>query len=247
MIVVAVALALLLQFVPSSQAGALEEEICDVNADSALGLEDYPATIARHRRVLQANNENALAHYHLGFAYGMTGHSEEEITEYLAAVKLGLQKWDLFLNLGRAYLERHELVHAAAALETAESLGPEHAETHFNLALVYERQNKLREALREISVSRLIEPEDLDAGNTNAIICAEMNDLSRARDIWTHLLLAAPDYDPARSNLIILRRWSAHIGQSKQDAEFTYSQPGSTEGRAASTQPFEARVAKDPR
>ena len=43
------------------------------------------------------------------------------------------------------------------------SLGPEHAETHFNLAVVYERENKLNEALKQIIAALVIEPGDLDA------------------------------------------------------------------------------------
>ena len=147
---------------------------------------------------------HALAHYHLGFAYGMVGQRAEEVTEYLEAAALGLKKWDLFLNLGLAYLEQQQLTKAAAAFETAVSLGPEHAETHLNLAIVYKRERNLREALQEITASRRLAPEEPEAGNTNAIICAEMGDLACARGIWTKLVRAVPDYTPARANLLIL-------------------------------------------
>jgi Flp pilus assembly protein TadD len=164
--------------------------VCDVTADFALGREDYSTAVTLHRELLSSHPNDALAHYHLGFAYGMVGRAGEEISEYLAAVNLGLDKWDLFLNLGLAFLGQHELAKATAALETAVLLGPEHAETHFNLALVYERQNRLQEALQEITTSRRLAPEDLDAANTNGIICAEMGDLSCAHDVWTHLVQA---------------------------------------------------------
>ncbi|HEV2175177.1 MAG TPA: hypothetical protein VGR71_16510, partial [Nitrospira sp.] len=78
--VAAITLALLFPFVTSSWAATAQEEICNANADFVLGLEDYPAAIALHRKVLRAHNDNALAHYHLGFAYGMTGHTTEEIS-----------------------------------------------------------------------------------------------------------------------------------------------------------------------
>jgi tetratricopeptide (TPR) repeat protein len=104
----AIALALLLPCVASSWAAISKEEICDVDADFALGLQDYPAAITLHRKVLRANKNNALAHYHLGFAYGMTGQKTDEINEYLAAARLGLDKWDLFLNLGLAYLDQND-------------------------------------------------------------------------------------------------------------------------------------------
>jgi tetratricopeptide (TPR) repeat protein len=190
----------------SSAAVTTDERVCDVAADVALGLGDYPTAIALHRRLLQSEGNNALAHYHLGFAYGMAGSTNEEISEYRAAISLGLKSWDLFLNLGLAYFDRHELENATAAFETAVAVGPEHAETHFNLAVVYERENRLHEALREIVVSLVLAPEDLDAANTDAIICAKMGNLVFARNIWTLLVQAAPDYAPARTNLAILNR-----------------------------------------
>jgi Flp pilus assembly protein TadD len=190
----------------SSAAVKPDERVCDVAADVALGLGDYSTAIELHRRLLQSEGNNALAHYHLGFAYGMVGRTTEEISEYRAAIGLGLKSWDLFLNLGLAYFDRHELENATVAFETAVALGPQHAETHFNLAVVYERENRLHEALREIVVSLVLAPQDLDAANADAIICAKMGNVVFARNIWTLLVQAAPDYAPARTNLAILNR-----------------------------------------
>jgi Flp pilus assembly protein TadD len=182
------------------------KQTCDVPADLALGLEDYPTAIILHRRVVHSRPHDALAHYHLGFAYGMVGQRSEEIDEYRKAATLGLDNWDLFLNLGLAYADRGELSNAAKALEHAALLDPERAEPHFNLALVYERQNRLSEAIKEIAISRYLAPEDPDVENTNAILCAEVGDPLCARNLWMHLIQAAPDYSPARVNLVILNR-----------------------------------------
>jgi Flp pilus assembly protein TadD len=200
----AIALALLLPCRASSWAAALKEEICDVDADFALGLGDYPAAITLHRKVLRAHNDNALAHYHLGFAYGMKGRKAEEINEYLAAARLGLVKWDLFLNLGIAYLDQNDWQKAIKMLQIAVLLGPNHPEAHFNLAIAYENGNRLREALQEIIVSLHLAPEDPDQQNTKGIICAEMGNLVCARDEWAHMVQVAPNYAPARVNLAIL-------------------------------------------
>ena len=135
----AIVLALLLSCVASSWAVASTEEVCDVDADFALGLEDYRAAITLHRKVLRDHNDNALAHYHLGFSYGMTGRKIDEINEYLAAARLGLVKWDLFLNLGLAYLGQNDGPKAIKTLQTAVLLGPDHPEAHFDLAIAYEK------------------------------------------------------------------------------------------------------------
>jgi len=179
---------------------------CDVAADVAMEVGDYATAIKLHQRLLLSGENSALAHYHLGFAYGMAGLTTEEIGEYQTAIGLGLKKWDLFLNLGLAYADQHDLEDAAAALETAVSLGPEHAETHFNLAVVYERENRLNEALEQIIAALVLDPTDRDAVNTDAIICARMGDLASARSIWTQLIRVAPDYAPARTNLALLNR-----------------------------------------
>src|SRR3979411_233890 len=96
LIFAAIAFALLLPSAASSWAAGSREALCDAKADLALANEDYPAAIALHRKVLFADNDNALAHYHLGFAYGMTGQSRDEINEYLTAARLGLRNWNLF-------------------------------------------------------------------------------------------------------------------------------------------------------
>jgi tetratricopeptide (TPR) repeat protein len=191
-----------------------ETQICDLNADFALGHEDYPASILLHRQLLQKLPDNALAHYHLGFAYGMTGNTSEELAEYLTAARLGLKSWDLFLNLGLAYLGQQQFDGAIQAFTTAVALGPEHAEAHFNLALAYESSNRLDAALGEIEIARRLAPQDSDVTNTDAIICVETGNTIRARELWTELIQFAPDYAPARANLAILNRSLARRGQS---------------------------------
>lgn len=44
-------------------AGGHEEQVCDVNADYALGSEDYPRAIRFHRDILRKSPNDALAHY----------------------------------------------------------------------------------------------------------------------------------------------------------------------------------------
>jgi tetratricopeptide (TPR) repeat protein len=123
-------------FKHSPEAG---EEVCDVQADFSLGTEDYPTAIRLHQEVIARDPKNALAHYHLGFAYGMVGRQREEISEYQRAVELALTHWTLFLNLGLAYFEQRDSKSAANALRMAVLLALERPEAHYNLALAYER------------------------------------------------------------------------------------------------------------
>src|SRR6202007_3295193 len=76
-----------------------QEQICDPLADYFLGMEDYKEAIRLHLKVILEHPENALAHYHLGFAYGMLGQHRDELKQYREAIALGLVGWALFLTL----------------------------------------------------------------------------------------------------------------------------------------------------
>jgi tetratricopeptide (TPR) repeat protein len=183
-----------------------DQQLCDPVADYYLGMEDYPEAIRLHREVINKNPNNALAHYHLGFAYGLMGQHQHELAEYQKAVSLGLDDWQLFLNLGLLYLENGQLKDATEVLRLSALLGPDHAEPHFNLALAYERRGMLDRAEQQMLISLEIDPTQVDGHNTLGAIYAEEGKYMRAHDEWTELIEANPDYAPARANLNTLKR-----------------------------------------
>jgi Flp pilus assembly protein TadD len=183
-----------------------DDQVCDPLADYFLGMEDYPEAIRRHQVVIEDDPGNALAHYHLGFAYGVVGEHRQELAEYQKAVELGLNDWQLFLNLGLLYLESGQTQDATQVLRLAALLGPERPETHFNLALAYERRGALAQAEQEALLSLQIDPSQPDARNTLGAIYAEEGKYVRASQEWTELVGEIPDYTPARTNLAILQQ-----------------------------------------
>jgi len=203
--IIAVVISLLSFWIPNDAiAGGAEQQICDVSADYSLGIEDYSETIRRHVDVVRKHPDNALAHYHLGYAEGMTGNRTAEVSEYQRAAALGLRNWDLFLNMGLAQLENGELEAATDNLRQAVLLGEDHSESHFNLALVYERRGMLADAEREMLASLRLDPGQLDARNSLGVIYAEEGKTVRASMIWGELVREVPDYQPARTNLKLL-------------------------------------------
>jgi tetratricopeptide (TPR) repeat protein len=201
-------IALVFQVPISARASATnnsnDEQVCDPLADYFLGMEDYPEAINRHRAVISDDPGNALAHYHLGFAYGVVGQHREELAEYQKAIELGLDDWQLFLNLGLLYLESGQTRDATEVLRLATLLGPERPETHFNLALAYERRGSFAQAEQEALLSLQIDPRQPDARNTLGAIYAEEGNYVRASQEWNELVGEIPDYTPARTNLSIL-------------------------------------------
>ena len=185
-------------------AGGADQQVCDVGADYALGVEDYPKAIRLHAEVVRKHPDNALAHYHLGFAEGMVGNRTAELSEYQRAAALGLRNWDLFLNLGLAQLENGYLNEATDTLQRAVLLGEDHSESHFNLALVYERRGMLADAERETLDSLRLKPGQPDARNSLGVIYAEEGNTVRASMVWRELVREVPDYQPARTNRALL-------------------------------------------
>jgi Flp pilus assembly protein TadD len=192
---------------PANAAGNRSDgQVCDATADYFLGQEDYGEAIATHRRLIVAHPADALAHYHLGFAYGMTGEREQEVAEYRKAAALGSRQWDLYLNLGRALLEAGNLDGAAKALQTSVALAPERPEGHFNLGLADERRGMLAVAREELATSLRLDPKQPDARNMMGLIYAEERDYTHAREVWNGLARTEPDFEPARANLAVLNR-----------------------------------------
>ncbi len=188
----------------NASAGGSEQQVCDVRADYTLGVEDYSEAIRLHAEVVRMHPDNALAHYHLGFAEGMIGNRTAELREYQRAAALGLRDWDLFLNMGLARLEDGDLDAATDSLLRAVLLGENHAESHFNLALVYERRGLLADAEREMLASLRLNPGQPDARNSLGVIYAEEGKTVRASLVWRELVREVPDYEPARKNLGLL-------------------------------------------
>jgi len=189
---------------PGLAANPSQEPNCDVKADHYLAIEDYTAAIRLHREFLQKHRANALAHYHLGFAYGMRGDKTRELNEYQLAIALGLSSWDLFLNTGVAFLANGNLAAATDAFQHAIRLGPNQPESHYNLGVVYERRDMLTEAEQEMLSTLRLEPKELDARNMLGVIYAREGKKAEASAQWSALLREAPDYSQARTNLAVL-------------------------------------------
>ena len=197
----------LLASLPSSKVAAgntTEARICDPAADHFLSMGNYQETIRLHREVLKTQPENSLAYYHLGFSYGMLDDQADEIRAYRRAIALGLVRWDLFLNLGLAYLHTHDLQGATHSLQLATLIGSGHPESHFNLSLAYERRGMLDPAKREMLVSLWLDPNQLEGRNMLGVIYAEQGNEAGAFAEWRGLLQTSPGYLPARTNLAIL-------------------------------------------
>jgi Flp pilus assembly protein TadD len=106
--------------------------------------------------------------------------------------------------LGLAQLENGNLDAATDSQRRAVLLGEDHSESHFNLALVYERRGMLADAEHETLTSLRLNPWQPDTRNLLGVVYVREGKTDRALLVWRDLVHEAPDYEPARTNLAIL-------------------------------------------
>jgi Flp pilus assembly protein TadD len=93
---------------------------------------------------------------------------------------------------------------ATDRLQRSVLLDEDHSESHFNLALAYERRGLLADAERETLAALRLNPGQPDAWNSLGVIYAEEGKTVRASVVWRELVREEPDYKPARRNLALL-------------------------------------------
>jgi len=108
---------------------SLKDLTCMEEADQAIQRGDYELGVRLHLDFLKKEPENALAMYHVGYAYGMAGNHAKEIEFYENAIATGYNlDADFYYNMGMAYAELGSFEKAKSAFKKALEINPHHAE-----------------------------------------------------------------------------------------------------------------------
>jgi len=183
-----------------------ERWTCDRDADEALKRRDYGEGILLHQRFLEKEPENALALYHLGYAYGQTGNHEKEVFYYENAVGLGFKKENIFFNLGMAYGELNRIEEAVSVFKKALDINPDSAENHFGLALAYQRSVADKLAEEEFLRAIKIDPAHVDARLYLSMLYADMGEMQKAAEQLRNILKIDPHNEGAKEFLKRIER-----------------------------------------
>ena len=119
---------------------------------------EIEAAILGHEKYLERSPENALALYHLGYAYGLTGNHIKEAAFYNRALALGLKNEQVYFNLGMAYGESNRPELATRAFLTGLEINPESLDNRFGLAMAYHDMGDSQKAVEEIKKILNIDP-----------------------------------------------------------------------------------------
>lgn len=174
---------------------------CDREADDAMKQHDYREGIRLHRQFLEREPGNALALYHLGYAYGQTGDHEREVFFYERAAALGFEEDNMFFNLGMAYGELNRVEEAIKAFQKALDIDPDSADNHFGLALAYQRGVADRLAEEELLKAVEIDPSHVDARLYLSMLYADRGQMQKAAAQLREILKIDPSNSGAREFL----------------------------------------------
>jgi tetratricopeptide (TPR) repeat protein len=176
--------------------------VCDPAADEAMRRSDYEMGILLHERFLEKEPSNALALYHLGYAYGQKGEHLKEVSHYEKAISLGFKTDLIFFNLGMTYGELDEAEKSIASFKKALDINADSSDNHFGLAMAYYQMGfNERPAEEEFLKAIAINPANLDARLYLSILYSEMGEIEKANGQLGEILKIEPNHPGAREFL----------------------------------------------
>ena len=174
---------------------------CNREADEAMKRHDYQEAIRLHQKILETEPDNALALYHLGYAYGQLADHEQEVFFYERAAVLGYTEGNIFFNLGMAYGELNRIDEAVESFQKALTLDPDSADNHFGLGLAYQRGVKDRRAEEEFLKAIELDPAHVEARLYLSMLYADRGEMQKAASQLREILKIDPSNSGVRELL----------------------------------------------
>lgn len=130
----------------------------------------YPKAVSLWQQVVKQNPKSAEAYYNLGVCLHHEFQLLAAIAAYQNATRLNPKYDDAYINLGLALIEVNQYDAAIAALQKVLTLpdrpgspASTHTLAHYNLAIIFRRQGKRSDALREVQQTLKLNPKFIPA------------------------------------------------------------------------------------
>lgn len=176
----------------------------DMAAGELVRRGDVTRAIALLREAVRQAPDMALVRVHLGAALYSQGLIDEAIAEYREAIRRNPGDADAHNNLGVAYLDRAREAEAVAEFNTAIAIDPRYADPHMNLGVVHLERGRLAESAASFAAAVQANPFSPAAHNALGVAYFRLGQLDRAGEHYREAIRLAPDYSPARENLVRL-------------------------------------------
>ncbi len=104
-----------------------------------------------------------------------------------------------------------ELDKAAEQLNQAIQAKPDFASAHYNLAIMYEREGRLKDAISKMEQVLTVNNKDIGVGFQLAILYYRDNQKDKARDLFEQIVAMQPNYSNARWYLSVIYEEAGRI------------------------------------
>ena len=157
--------------------------------------------VARYRRALALDPDNAEIHYSLGNTFRLQSKMDEAATHYQRAVMLKPNFADAHNNFGNVLRRQGKLDEAAAHYQRAITLKPNFAVAYINLGNAFQDQGAADQAESQYRRALALNPGFAEAHSNLANTLNRQGKLDEAVLEYQRALALKPDYAEAHSNL----------------------------------------------
>lgn len=164
-------------------------------------IQHWRNSVTLFQHAVAVTSDNYVAHYNLGTALEQEGKTDEAISHYGEALKIGRDVIKPHYNLGTILSRQGRLDEAAAHFMEVLKAKPDYPEAHLNLGITLARQGKLEEAATHFSEALKLRPGYAKAYFNFGLILEQQGRLDEARNHFTEALRLEPSYQNARHAL----------------------------------------------
>jgi tetratricopeptide (TPR) repeat protein len=169
---------------------------------------------------IEITQNNALAHYNLGFAYGNLGRCQEAIEAYRQAIRIKPGYAEAHNNLGNDYGNLGRWQEAIEACKQAIRIKPDYAEPYYNLGSAYRNLGRYQEAIEAYRQAIQIKPDYAEPHCSLGIAYGHLGRWQEAIEAYGQAIQIKPDYAEPHNNLgnayANLGRWQEAIEAYRQ-------------------------------
>lgn len=174
--------------------------------------EEYEAAIPKLEEVLKAEPNTSIAYLELGRAYVYLKQSQTALPFLRTAVEKLPEDGMARFMLGRALVETGSWEAAAPQFSAALTHNPNSPDLHFDLAVIYERSQRLPEAMREFKETTRLKPDHFRA---NLLLGRLLGMQGNSADALRYLQEAAKIDPKSMEAHMFLANVYAQLGQTK--------------------------------
>ena len=158
-------------------------------------------SIALFQHTLGVTENNYLAHYNLGKAYGEIGHFKEEFEAYQEAIRINPRLAKAHYNIGVLFGRMGNYQEELQAYKQAIHLKPDHAKAYCNLGVAHAQMGHYSKAIWAFKEALRLNPNDKVVQQNLGVLYEKKGMLNNAIGAYQRALSIKPDFLEALDNL----------------------------------------------